>query len=93
MLGPETTGLKVEPVVAMNPIPTAIYPLLDPETDPLLTVTVTNVSLDAKPKRVCVRAWLEGLSAETVRTVEIKKGKSAPLLKLLPLLFPERPGW
>ncbi len=35
MLGPETTGLKVEPVVTMNPIPTAIYPLLDPETDPL----------------------------------------------------------
>jgi hypothetical protein len=78
-LGPETTGLKVETVLAMNPIPTAIYPLLDPET-----------SLDAKPKRVCVRAWLEGMSAETVRTVELKKGKSSAPLKLLPLLFPER---
>ena len=51
---------------------------------------MTNISLDAKAKRVCVRAWLEGLSAETVRTVEIKKGKSAAPLKLLPLLFPER---
>jgi hypothetical protein len=90
MLGPETTGLKVEPVLTMNPIPTAIYPLLDPETDPLLTVTVTNVSLDAKSRRVRVRAWLEGLSAEAVRTIEIKKGKVAPPLKLLPLLFPER---
>lgn len=90
MLGPDTTGLKVEPVLAMNPIPTAIYPLLDPETDPLVVVTVSNVSLDAKPKRVCVRAWLEGLSAETARTVEIKKGKSSPPIKLLPLLFPER---
>jgi hypothetical protein len=90
MLGPESTGLKVEAALAMNPVPTAIYPLLDPETDPLLTVTVTNVSLDAKPRRVCVRAWIEGLSAEAVRTVEIRKGKSAPTLKLLPLLFPER---
>jgi hypothetical protein len=90
MLGSETTGLKVESVLAMNPIPTAIYPLLDPETDPLLTVTVTNVSLDAKSKRVRVRAWLEGLSAEAIRTIEIKKGKTSPTLKLLPLLFPER---
>jgi hypothetical protein len=90
MLGPETTGLKVEPVLTMNPIPTAIYPMLDPETDPLITVTVTNVSLDAKVKRVRVRAWLEGLSAETVRTIEIKKNKVSPPLKLLPLLFPER---
>jgi len=90
LLGPESTGLKVEPTLTMNPVPTAIYPLLDPETDPLLTVTVTNTSLDAKPKRVRVRAWIEGLSAETVRTVEIRKGKSSPQLKLLPLLFPER---
>jgi hypothetical protein len=89
-LGPETTGLKVEPVLTMNPVPTAIYPLLDPETDPLLTVTVTNASLDAKARRVCVRAWVEGLSAETVRTVEVKRGQSSPPLKLLPLLFPER---
>ena len=89
MLGPESTGLKVEPVLTMNPIPTAIYPMLDPETDPLLTVTVTNLSLDAKTRRVRVRAWLEGLSAEAVRTIEIKKGKAAPPLKLLPLLFPE----
>jgi hypothetical protein len=90
LLGPETTGLKVEPVLNMNPVPTAIYTLLDPETDPLLTVTVTNVSLDAKAKRIRVRAWIEGLSAETVRTVEIKKSKTSPPLKLLPLLFPER---
>src|SRR5687768_9835710 len=45
LLGPETTGLKVEPTLNLNPVPTAIYPLLDPDTDPLLTVAVTNVSL------------------------------------------------
>ena len=90
MLGAETTGLKVEPALHMNPVPTAIYPLLDPETDPLLTVVVRNVSLDSKAKRVCVRAWIEGLSAETVRTVEVKRGQASPPLRLLPLLFPER---
>src|SRR5579859_4377971 len=70
LLGPDTTKLKVETALTMNPVPTAIYNLLDPETEPLLRVTVHNVSLDAKPRRVQVRAWIEGLSAETVRTVE-----------------------
>lgn len=91
LLGPETTGLKVEPTLNLNPVPTAIYPLLDPDTDPLLTVAVTNVSLDAKSKRVCVRAWVEGLSAESVRTIELKRGVKEPtVLKLLPLFLPER---
>jgi hypothetical protein len=91
LLGPETTGLRVEPTLNLNPVPTALYPLLDPETDPLLTVSVANVSLDAKAKRVCVRAWVEGLSAEAVRTVELKRGAKGPaVLKLLPLLLPER---
>ncbi len=91
MLGPETTGLKVEPTLNLNPVPTAIYPLLDPDTDPLLTVAVTNVSLDAKSKRVCVRAWVEGLSAEAVRTIELKRGVKEPtVLRLLPLFLPER---
>src|SRR5262245_16100252 len=40
LLGPETTGLKVEPTLNMNPVPTSIYPLLDPDTDPLLTVAL-----------------------------------------------------
>jgi hypothetical protein len=89
-LGANSTGLKVEPVLAMNPVPTAVYPFLDPETDPLLTVTITNTSLNAGNKRVRVSSWIEGLSAETVRTVEIKRGQSSPTIKLLPLLFPER---
>lgn len=91
MLGPNSTQLKVEPTPNMHPVPTAIYPLLDPETDPLLTVAVTNLSLNAGVKRVCVRAWIEGLSAESVRTVELPRGMKEPkYLKLLPLLFPER---
>jgi hypothetical protein len=89
LLGPETTGLRVEPTLNMQPLPTGIYHLLDPDTDPLLTVTIGNESSDRKPRRVCVKAFLEGLSAEAVRTVELKRGEKVTL-KLLPTLFPER---
>jgi hypothetical protein len=89
LLGPETTGLLVKPTLNMQSLPTGIYHLLDPEHDPLLTVVVGNESPDRKPRRVCVKAYLEGLSAEAVRTVEIKRGEQTTL-KLLPTLFPER---
>jgi hypothetical protein len=86
-LGPKTTGLRVEPSLKMNPLPTAIYNFLDPETDPLLTVVVANESGD--PRRVCIKAYLEGLSAQAVRTVEIDPRQKATL-NLLPVLLPER---
>jgi hypothetical protein len=89
LLGPDTTGLRVEPVLNMQPLPTGIYHLLDAKTDPLLTVTVGNEALDRKPRRVCVKAFIEGLSAEAVRTVEIKRGEKVTL-NLQPTLFPER---
>jgi hypothetical protein len=88
-LGPETTGLRVQPTVNMQPLPTGIYHLLDPETDPLLTVALGNESSDTK--RVCVKAFLEGLSAQAIRTVELPAAESLPRpLRLLPTLFPER---
>jgi hypothetical protein len=88
-LSPETTGLRVQPTVNMQPLPTGIYHLLDPETDPLLTVALGNESSDTK--RVCVKAFLEGLSAQAIRTVELPAGESLPRpLRLLPTLFPER---
>ena len=88
-LGPDTTGLRVTPTLNMQPLPTGIYHLLDPKTDPLLTVAIDNESPETK--RVCVKVFLEGLSAQAVRTVEIPAGKSLPEpLRLLPTLFPER---
>jgi hypothetical protein len=88
-LGPDTTGLRVQPTLNMQPLPTGIYHLLDPETDPLLTVALGNESSDTK--RVCVKAFLEGLSAQAIRTVELPAGESLPRpLRLLPTLFPER---
>jgi hypothetical protein len=87
LLGAKTTGLKVEPTLNMQPLPTGVYHLLDPETDPLLTVVVTNESRD--PRRICIKAYLEGLSAESVRTVELDPRGQATL-RLLPTLLPDR---
>jgi len=87
MLGPKTTGLRVEQTLQMKPLPTGVYHLLDPETDPLLSVTVHNESRE--PRRICIRAYIEGISAEEVHTVEIERGRHAAF-KLLPSLLPER---
>src|SRR5262249_30966059 len=87
LLGPETTGLRVVPTLNMQPLPTGIYHLLDAETDPLLTVVVENKSRDTR--RVCVKAFVEGLSAQAVRTTEIERRDQATL-KLLPTLLPEQ---
>lgn len=87
LLGPETTELKVETKLHMQPLPTGIYHLLDPEKDPLFTVTVTNLA--AESRRIRVTAYLEGLSAQAVRTLELKpKGEAS--FPLHPLLLPER---
>lgn len=86
-LGEKTTGLRVDVKLQIDPLPTGAYHLMDPETDPLLTVEVENVSRDIR--RVCVKAHLEGLSATAVRTIEIEPRKTAEF-SLQPTLFPER---
>jgi hypothetical protein len=88
LLGPETTGLRVEAALRMQPLPTGFYNLLDPKADPLLEVSLENKD-DDKTKRVRVQAYLEGLSARHVQTVEIKPEKQVTL-KLLPTLLPAR---
>lgn len=89
-LGPETTKLRVKPTLHLQPLPTGVYHLLDPE-DPevnaLLSVVVGNE--DREIRRICVKATLENLSTTAVRTVEIKPRKEA-IIKLLPTLIPER---
>ena len=88
-LGPETTGLRVVTTVRLQPIPTGVYHLLDPQTDPLLTVTVKNESHE--PKRICVTAFLEGLSARAIKTVELgRMDKVGQTINLLPSLVPEQ---
>ncbi|OJT17358.1 hypothetical protein BO221_45395 [Archangium sp. Cb G35] len=85
-LGPDTTGLTVESVIRFPELPTALYPLLDPAQEPLLLVHVRNTS--NLPRRVRVMAWLEGLSAQVVKTVELRPTESA-LLQLSPTLLPD----
>ncbi len=88
-LGPETTGLRVVTTIRLKPIPTGVYHLLDPETDPLLTVTVKNESYE--PKRISVTAFLEGLSARAIKTVELGHMESVgQTINLLPSLIPEQ---
>ena len=86
LLGLETTGLEVTTALRLQPIPTGIYHLLDPATHPLLTVTVQNQS--DEPRRVCVSAYLEGLSARAVRTVELEWMSKGRTISLLPSLLP-----
>lgn len=86
-LGPDTTGLQVGVRLCMDPLPTGVYHLMDPETDPLVVVEIENVPPSRDTRRILVRVFIEGLSAEAVQTVEIKpRGKAT--LKLLPTLFP-----
>jgi hypothetical protein len=91
LLGPATTELKVETKLHMLPLPTGIYHLLDPEKEPLFTVTVTNLATQSR--RVRVTAFLEGLSARVVQTVELeregRKEASKPL-PMHPTLLPQR---
>jgi len=86
-LDEKTTGLRVDVKLQIDPIPTGAYHLMDPATDPLLTVEVENVSREIR--RICVKAFLEGLSATAVRTIEIEPRKKAAF-HLHPTLFPER---
>jgi hypothetical protein len=90
MLGPETTGLQVDTAIKLRPIPTGIYHLLDPETDPLLTVTITNLTND--PRRLCVTSYIEGLSARAIKTIEFKRSevKQPRTVNLLPSLLPDQ---
>ena len=75
MLGPDTTGLKVDTAIKLQPVPTGIYHLLDPDVHPLLTVTITN--LTDEPRRLCVTAFIEGISAKAVRTLEFSAPTAA----------------
>ena len=86
-LSAKTTGLRVDFKLRIDPLPTGAYHVMDPRTEPLLTVEVENVSREIR--RVCVKAYLEGLSATAVRTIEIEPKKTAAF-NLQPTLFPER---
>jgi hypothetical protein len=91
LLGPQTTELSVETRLNLQPLPTGIYHLLDPQKYPLLTVTVSNLATDLR--RVRVTVFLEGLSAQAVRTMELgrrSQSSSQATFAMHPTLLPER---
>lgn len=85
--GPATTGLQAEGQLRMAQVPTAIYHLLDPSTDPLVVCEVTNVG--DSPRRLRVETFIEGYSAHAVDTAEINKNETKSFA-LLPTLFRDR---
>lgn len=69
LLGPETTGLDPRLQLRMSQIPTAIYHLLDPQTDPLVTCFLRNVS--SRTRRIRITSYLDGYSSRAVDTIEL----------------------
>jgi hypothetical protein len=88
LLGPETTGLDARVQLRMAQVPTATCHLFDPEQTPLLTCTVSNVSANTT-KRLRVSAFVDGYSATSIATVELKPAKEFSF-NLFPTFFPER---
>ena len=74
--------------IRLKPIPTGVYHLLDPETDPLLTVAVKNESHE--PRRVCVAAHRGALGPGRQDHRAGPHGQVGQTVKLLPSLIPEQ---
>ena len=67
-------GLRSNPSSGWSHYRRGPITVMDPVTDPLLTSSVENVSRDIR--RVCVKAFIEGLSAQAIRTVEIEAART-----------------
>ncbi|MBI1323422.1 hypothetical protein GC170_09580 [bacterium] len=75
----------------MAPVPTGVYHLLNADENPLVEVTVKCVSLprERKAARIFVQVYLEGLSANHVKTFELEKNAEKSI-RLLPTLLPDK---
>jgi len=95
LLGPETTGLEVNVSLNMAQVPTSIAHILDSEETPLVTASVSYVGAPAgntsfEIKRVRVSSFIEGYSAHSITTLELRRGAKAIPVRQLPTLFPHR---
>jgi hypothetical protein len=95
-LGAESTGLDASIEIRMHTLPTGMYHLFDPATNPLAVVEVKvtsrfeSANRNNRIARLLVRAWIEGLSTEHVHCCEVKVGRSTGPLHLLPTLLPDK---
>lgn len=87
LLGPDSDDLTVTTQVLMEQVPIGIYHVLDQETQPLVTVELKNESFE--DRRLRVRTLIEGLSAESLKSVKLEANETRTL-PFLPTLFPER---
>jgi len=95
-LGADSTGLDPRVEIRMTTLPTGMYHLFDPATNPLAVVEVKvtsqfeSANKDKRIARLMVRAWIEGLSTEHVHCCEVKVGQTTGPLNLLPTLLPDK---
>ena len=87
LAGAESTGLEVKIELKMAQLPTAICHLFNPDTNPLVSCSVTNRSKGIR--RVRVTSFIENYSARAVDSDELKFNQTV-VFKQLPTLFPAR---
>ena len=87
LLGEETTGLEAKALLRLAQVPTSLVHLFDAATQPLVAFEIENFNKETK--RLCFTTYVEGYSAHAIDTVEVKKGKPAPVHQL-PTFFPDR---
>lgn len=85
--GIDTTGLEVEVHLKMEYLPSAIYHLLNQDDRPLVECKIQTNS--SSRRRLRVIAYIEGYSAQAVRTVEISR-EEPETISLLPTLFHDK---
>src|SRR6185369_8319275 len=73
--------------LSMSQVPTAIYHLLDPQTDPLVTCFLDNVS--PRIRRIRITSYIDGYSSRAVDTIELPSQGKLPFHQS-PTLFPDR---
>lgn len=99
-LGKEMTGLTCDIQLRLSHVPLALVHAFDESLDPIATVTVENSG--PKARRLRIKSWVDGYSAQSVAVVELgpNTGKDDPTkpnwlaprasVPILPTFFQER---
>ena len=88
-LGADTTGISVDVELHLTHVPLALVHAFTEDRDPIASVTVENHS--PKGRRVRVRSWVEGFSAESVHTEELDANKNKKAsVPILPTFFQDK---
>lgn len=86
-LGANSNALSITTTICRSAIPAGFYHLFDPQSDPLIRMVIHNP--EETSRRLRITAFIEGLSAQAVRTVHIVAGGNCDIF-LHPTLLPDR---